>query len=231
MKRKFVWLGLVTVVALVSWFVAAFRPAHSKIDELRDDVVATKQEVSSLQAKLQHLISLKHNEPKIRAEVERMTTALPNLDPKVSDFIVQVQDAANAAGIDFLTVTPSLPAVPDDIGTSATPAAPAPSTTKPSTSSSTEGAAAAPQAPQTPIRSISVQIKADGRFFELEQFVLKMEHLARALRIDELDLSAGGADKGGVLSASMKVRIFMLAPQAAAGGSTSQTAQGTTGAA
>jgi Tfp pilus assembly protein PilO len=230
MKRKLVSLSLVTLVTVVGWFVGAFRPAHSKIGELHDDVAAAKEQVSGLQAKLQHLVSLKNEEPRIRAEADRMATALPNLDPKVSDFIVHVQNAADAAGIDFLTVTPSLPAVPQDIQTPANASAPAPSP-QPSSGTTNPGAAAATVQPKTPIRSIAVQIKAEGRFFELEQFVLNMEHLARALRIDELDLATAGADKDGVLSASMKVQIFMLAPQAAAGGAGSQTTPGTSGAA
>lgn len=231
MKRKFVSLGLVTLVVLIGWSAGAFRPAQSKLGELNDDVEATKQQVSTLQAKLQTLISLKENEPKVRAEVERMRTALPNDEPKVSDFIIQVQDAANAAGIDFLTITPSLPAVPENFdvapaGQSAPAATPAPAA--PSVNESKPGTTTtAPAQPQTPVRSISVQIKAEGRFFEIEQFVVNMEHLARVLRIDSFDLSAGGGDKAGVLSASMKLQIFMLVPQAAAGSSGPPTTQGT----
>jgi Tfp pilus assembly protein PilO len=74
-----------------------------------------------------------------------------------------------------------------------------------------------------------VQIKADGEYFEIEDFVLKMERLARALRIDDFSLAAGGENESNTLTASMKVQMFMITPQAAAGAATpsGQTAQGT----
>ncbi|MGH2759381.1 MAG: hypothetical protein ACRDKJ_07415 [Actinomycetota bacterium] len=224
MKKRFVSLGLVSALVTLVWFVAAFRPAQSRLGALNDDVAATRQEVAALQARLEKLLQLKGNEPVVRAEAARMATALQKEEPKVQDVIIQIQDAANSAGIDFLTITPSLPAVPPEAAAAATapttattqgqaaPPTPAPATPAPNA----DAAAAATGAdPVAKLRSIDMQIKAEGAFFEMEQFVLRLEQLARALRIDDLSLTT--SEQGGAtrIGAAMKVRIFMLAPQAA----------------
>jgi Tfp pilus assembly protein PilO len=230
MKKRFVSLGLVCLIALLAWFVAAFRPAHSELGKLHTDVDAAKAKVSSLQSQLQTLIALKNDQAHLRTEATRFATALPK-DPKVSDFIIQVQNAANAAGIDFLTITPSLPAVPAALAAATTPTAPTTPTDGSAKTSSTDGnaAAAAPATPETPLRSISIQIRADGHFFEIEDFTLKLEQLARALRIDQFGLTGGNEENGELLSATMTLQIFMVTPQTSS--TPTQTTTGTSGSA
>jgi Tfp pilus assembly protein PilO len=226
MKKRFFSLGLACLAVLLGWFVVAFRPAHSELGKLHADVHNTRAEVSGLKAELKRLVALEANEAEVRIQAERMATALPN-DPKVSDFIIQVQNAANAAGIDFLTITPALPAVPAELAAATTPTAPSSSQSSKDSTANT-----APPAPTTPLRSISVQIRADGKFFEIEDFTLKLEQLARALRIDQYGLTAGSKDENSdTLSATMTLQIFMVTPQAAAPGSAAQATQGKSGAA
>lgn len=231
MKKRFVSLGLVAGLVTLIWFLAAFRPAQSRLGALNDDVDDTRQEVASLQAKLEQLQQLERSAPEVRARADRMAKALPKDQPRVQDVILQIQDAANAAGIDFLTITPSIPAVPPEAAAAAT------SATTPGSqdqNGSTATPVATPDAAADPVaklRSIDMQIKAEGEFFEMENFVLRLEQLARAMRIDDLALTAsdqaGGATK---ISGAMKVRIFMLAPQAAVAAPAPTTTQGTSGA-
>lgn len=204
MKKRFISLAAVSVVVVGGWFGLAYRPAQSKLNDLRADVTTTRQEVQALESKLQRLLALQANEGGARDAAQRIVGALP-ADPKVSDFILKVQDAANAAGIDFLSIAPSLPAVTADAAASA----PAPSADGSGEASS--------QTPASRLRTIAVQIKADGGYFEIEDFTLKMEQLARALRIDDFSLTGSQDQAGGTkLSASMKLQMFMLTPQAAA---------------
>lgn len=228
-KNRFITIALLLTIALMGWFALAFRPAQSRLNELNSSVGLTREQVTSLQAQLERLTGLKRNEGNVRAEAARMTKALP-ADPSMSDFILQVQDAANSAGIDFLSIAPSLPAVPVDAAAAAPVPGTTPATPQPSSTPSADGASTTPTAPTTPLRTISIQLDVEGKFFEIEQFILKLEHLARALRIDDFTLSAGaqgsqgpdGAKAAGAvvpdrLTSSMKLQMFMLAPQAAAG--------------
>lgn len=233
MKKRFSALVLITVVAVVGWFALAFRPAHSRLGELRDEVEQSRTELSALQERLERLQALQRNENQIRDEAVRMAAALPS-EPAVSDFILRVQDAANAAGIDFLTITPALPAVPAGVA-AAQPAAPSDAElTDEQREAQAQAEAAAAADPVNRLRSIEVQVKADGGFFAMEQFIANLERLGRAVRLDDFTLATGGGDAADTLSASMKLNIFMLAPQAAAGAGTgtaaAQPAPTTTGA-
>ncbi len=224
MKMRFVALIVATFVLLGGWFFAAFKPAQSKLGEVRAQVETTKTEVVSLTQKLEHLQALKRDEKSLRAQAARFREALPT-KTAVSDFIRQVQDAAEEAGIDFLTVTPSLPTAPTVVAAVA-PVAPV---ATPAPSADTEAAQnVAPPAPVSPLQAISVSLTADGKFFEIEKFVNKLEHLERSIRIDDFTLggggSAGGAPgQGGTpsLSLSIKLQMFLnkpapVAPAAAA---------------
>jgi Tfp pilus assembly protein PilO len=223
MKRRFVALALTCLVATIGWFAFAFRPAQSQIGKLRADVTLTQQQVAELETRLERLLALRDNKAGVRDKALRLVAALPS-EAGLPDFIRKMQDAANSAGIDFLSVAPSLPAIPvlpaDSISAPSS-SAPAPSP-KPSTSGHDAAATAGQPTATTPLRSITAEVTADGGFFEIESFVLSLERLGRAVKIDSLNLSA--KDQPGKLSASLKVQIFMLAPQA--GTSSTQPASG-----
>jgi Tfp pilus assembly protein PilO len=233
MKMRFVSLIAVSLVVLIAWFALAFKPARSKLADVRADVKTTQDEVAQLTAKLQELQNLKANEKELRAEFKKFANALP-VEPALSDFILSVQDAADQAGIDFLSITPSLPAA---AATEVAPTAPAPSTD--STPDEADAATAQAAAPVSPLQSIAVSLTADGKFFEIENFVAKMEKLERAVRVDDFTLSAGGGSSSGSsgeaaqlgpnsspkISLSIRLRMFMNTPTAPA---TSGTTSGAT---
>ena len=214
MRMRFGALILACVVVAAGWFMFVFRPAQADLGEVNDKVEQTVDQVAALQTKLAELQALKANEAEVREEGQKMQAALPT-DPRLADFIRLVQNAANEAGIDFVTVTPSLPAAPT---TQAAPSTPSTSASPPPSASSSDDTAAAPAAPVSPIQAISVQVSAKGRFFEMENFILKMEHLARAMRIDDFSVTSDDSTGGGspLLSTSMKLQIFMVNGQAAA---------------
>lgn len=180
--------GVGFLLLVVLWFFVGFRPQQDRINELRDQQETTEDEISQLQAELARLEELQRMEPQLRAQAARLQDALPS-DPRLPDFILQVQEAANLAGIDFLSISPSLPA---DF-----------------TPPGGEGGAANLQA-------ISVSIQTTGRFFELEDFIIRLENLARVVRINTFALSPGGATEGQdvaggspTLSVTFQMQMFL----------------------
>lgn len=229
MRMRFVGVIALTLVVTAVWYVAAFKPSRAKLGEVRADVQRTKEEVAALTAKLAHLQDLKANEKELREEFAKFENALP-VEPAVSDFILDVQGAADQAGIDFLSIAPALPAAPT--GGAPAPAAAAPAPTE---GEEAEGAAGAPTVPAQPaVQSISVSLTADGQFFEIEDFIAKMEKLERAIRVDTFTLSGGGGDTAATgaaapaagvsgspgVSLSIKLQMFMNRPAAAAAAAT-----------
>jgi Tfp pilus assembly protein PilO len=212
-------------VVLLGWFALVYRPASSRLTEVKGQVAAMQAEVAALEARLARLQELKRNEEELRAQAVRFDKALP-ADPAVSSYVRQVEGIAKEAGIDFMTIGPGLPAEPTAAAApaAAAPAAPTPSSPAPSSPGPAATAAApAAQAPAaTALRSISVSISAAGSFFDIQEFMAKMEGLERAIRIDDFSLS-GAAEEGGgspKLSLSLKLQMFMGGPAAPAPGTT-----------
>jgi Tfp pilus assembly protein PilO len=220
---RFVGLIALSLVVLIAWYAAAFKPSRAKLSDVRADVKSTEEQVAQLTAKLAELQALKANEAELRKEFAKYKDALP-VEPAVSDFILDVQGAADQAGIDFLSISPSLPAAPTGGEAPASSGASAPAPAEPATAGEEAAAAAAPAAPAQPsVQAVSVSLTADGKFFEIESFIAKMEKLERAIRIDNFSLSGGGGDtpEGGAaapaagvgespgVSLSIKLQMFM----------------------
>ncbi len=186
MRTRAVLVGVVFVLFVVLWFFFMFRPNQARIAELRDQQTATQHEIDSLQAQLTRLQELRDREPELRAELLRLQDALPS-DPRLPDFILQIHEAANLAGVEFLSITPSLPA-------EFTPAADAP-------------------APPQPLQAVAVTISTTGRYFALEDFIIRIERLRRAVRINSFTLAPGGEEDpvgaSPTLSVSFQMQMFV----------------------
>lgn len=172
MRLKFVLVGIGCVAMAAIWYLFLFSPNRERIDELNSQVEATEAEIVSLEAQLRRLQQLQREEPRLRAELARFGDAIPP-DPRVPDFILQVQDAANLSGVNFLSVAPSTPAA-------------------------FPGASGA--------QVIAVTIATTGSFFEVEDFIFRLERLQRTVRINSFQL--GGE---GELSVSLSMQMFTLA--------------------
>ena len=187
--------GVVFVLLVVAWFFLGFNPNRDRISELEEQQEQVVMEIGELRVRLERLLELRRQEPQLRAELTRMRDALPN-DPRLPDFILQVQETANLAGIDFLSITPSLPS----------PFTP-------------PGGAAQPT-----LQAISVSISTRGRYFEIEDFIVRMERMRRAVRINTFALAPGGAAEddpdqpGGspTMAVTFAMQMFVNAPAAGA---------------
>jgi Tfp pilus assembly protein PilO len=241
---RFTGLVALSLVVAIAWYAAAFKPSRAKLSNVRAEVKTTEEQVAQLTAKLAELQALKANEKELRKEYDKFKTALP-VEPAVSDFILDVQQAADQAGIDFLQIAPSVPTAPTPGATAvAPPAAPVATPKPPSEGEKAESTVTAP-APASPVQAITVSLNADGRFFEIESFIAKMEKLERAIRIDNFSLSGSGGDTAadgaaapaaGVgtspkVSLSIKLQMFMnkaaaSAPTAPATGTAPTTGAG-----
>lgn len=177
MRLRFVLVALGIVALVAIWYLAIFKPNRTKLADLREQVQATEQEISSLQTQLARLQQLQREEPRLRAELARFGDAIPP-DPRVPDFILQVQDAANLSGIDFLAITPSVPAAnPSGAG----------------------------------VQNIGVSVTTTGTFFEVEDFIFRLERLQRTVKVNSFSVSGEGT-----LNLSLSMQMFTLAAAAPA---------------
>lgn len=107
-------LSLVAVfVVLVVFFFLFIRPRQQELARVEESIVVEEARTQQLQTELARLQELQANAPELEAELARIRGFVPR-DDEVPNFIFQVQDAANAAGVDFVSITPELPKPPPE---------------------------------------------------------------------------------------------------------------------
>lgn len=107
-------LSIVAVLALlIAFFFFFIRPRQVELDTVREDIEVEEARTLQLQSELDRLEELQANAPQLEAELATIRGYVPK-DDEVPNFIFLVQDAANAAGVDFVAITPELPKPPPE---------------------------------------------------------------------------------------------------------------------
>jgi type IV pilus assembly protein PilO len=161
--RRSIVIGVVAAfVVLLLWWFLLWSPQRKKVDDAKARTDAAQQQAAQLRVTLSRLQELKRTEALKRSQIEALRIAVPD-QPNLAQFILDANDAANKAGIDFLSVTPSPPATAAAGGT--TPA----------------GAPAA----------VNLAMSITGGYFQVLDFVNRLTDLPRIVVIDNLSLAAG----------------------------------------
>jgi Tfp pilus assembly protein PilO len=105
--------GVGVAVVLVVVFFLLIRPRQNALGDVRDEVAAERDRSQQLEAELERLRALQDNAPQLQAELDRMREFVPGHND-VPNFIFQVQEAANHAGVGFVQITPELPKPPPE---------------------------------------------------------------------------------------------------------------------
>ena len=110
--RFILWIVLTIFVCLLFYFFGV-KPQRAELTRVQAEIETEKVRTSQLQVELQRLEELQANAPKLRAELETIRGFVPTR-PELANFIFQVQEAANRAGLDFVQITPELPRTPPE---------------------------------------------------------------------------------------------------------------------
>lgn len=110
-RRRIVAAAVAAAFVCGLFYMFFIRPRTSEVAEAKDAVVVAQTEQQQLNLELQTLEELKENAPKLNATLERIRGYVPKGD-EIPNFIFQVQDAANTAGVGLDTITPELPKPP-----------------------------------------------------------------------------------------------------------------------
>lgn len=112
-RMRLILSVLVVVVVSVVFFFFFIRPRQQELSRVRQEVDAEEARTIQLEAEVARLEELQDNAPELEAELSRIRNFVPQ-DDEVPNFIFLVQDAANAAGVDFVQITPELPKPPPE---------------------------------------------------------------------------------------------------------------------
>ncbi|HET7736644.1 MAG TPA: type 4a pilus biogenesis protein PilO [Nocardioidaceae bacterium] len=225
--RKWSLLAAVLALAILvaGWFLL-IAPKRSEASGLREQA-ATQQDANA--RLLQQLAVLKAQQaelPEQRAKLAVMRTQIPD-NPALPTLIRDLTAAGRKVGVSIDTMAPSTPAAV----AVAQPAPVSTGTTTASGGTASGGTAAAPVAGPA-LFQVPLALNVTGSYFELEQFINKLEGLKRSFLVTGFSLTpagegtTGSASTGGPapgdLTLALQGRVY-LAPAPAAATATQPT--------
>jgi type IV pilus assembly protein PilO len=230
--RKWSLVAVVAVLGILAagWFLLV-APKRTEAADLKTKAAAQEESNSGLEAQLSQLKAQQADLPKQQARLAVIRRHLPD-NPALPQLIRSLTTAARQAGVTLDSLSPATPA---PVVVTVPLAAPAPASTTSTDSSSTDSSGTAPApvaaAPPAPsLYQIPLTLNVTGSYFEMEQFVGKLEGLKRSLLVTGFTITPGntaGATTGD-LSVALQGRVF-IAPPAAAAATTTPVAAATTG--
>ncbi|MGH2806717.1 MAG: type 4a pilus biogenesis protein PilO [Actinomycetota bacterium] len=107
-------LAIAAVVVLcVAFFFLFVRARMNELNTVREEIAAEENRTIQLQSELARLQDLQERAPELQAELAEIRQLVPQ-NHEVANFLFQIEDASNAAGVDFITITPELPKAPPE---------------------------------------------------------------------------------------------------------------------
>jgi len=205
---------LVAAVFAASWFLL-IAPKRSEAAGLRSQTVEQDANNQRLVQQLEVLKAQALDLPKQEAFLAQIRRQLPD-NPALPALIRDLTAAAKKSGVELTSLTPALPVAV----VSPVIAAPV-ATTTPATgeTTATTTTPVVPVAPAPSLYQVPITVKTTGSYFEMEQYLNKLEGLKRSFLVSGFTLKEGsseaGAENAGGLELVIQGRVF-LSPAAAA---------------
>ena len=102
-----------SVAVLLLFYFLFIGPRRGELGEVRTQVAAEQAQTTSLQAELDRLLALQDRAPELRAELARIEELVPD-QHQTANFLFQVQEAADDAGVAFLEINNEQPKTPPE---------------------------------------------------------------------------------------------------------------------
>jgi Tfp pilus assembly protein PilO len=179
-------LGLaIAVLIAVAFFFLLWQPLGDDIQEVRDETAALETRRSSLENEVAQLREIEANQVQIRAALARLEEYIPSGTAQ-STAVRQFQLAADAAGVEIISVTFSPPAVVADAPPTGTP--------------------------DTVLASIPVNMVLEGGYFQVVDFFRRVEiDTTRAVLLANVALEEA-EDNFPALQSSWFGELFSIVP-------------------
>ena len=193
-RRNMLIAGAVAGAVLVLWYLLLWSPRQAELSDAKARRETAEAKQAELATRVARLKASQKDEPLKRAQVESLRTTIPD-DPNLAAFILDTNDAAAKAGIDFISVAPSepAPAVAGGVTGTATIAA-APVTGVP------------PVAGGLPPAEVKLLLQVTGGYFQVLDFLNRMNDLPRLVVTDALNI---GSDEKAKLTVGITARMFV----------------------
>lgn len=198
-RRNMLIAGVAAGMVLVLWYVLLWGPRKADLSEARDRREKAETQRQELAASVGRLRAAQKDEPMKRAQVEALRTTIPD-EPNLAAFILDTNDAASKAGIDFISIAPSEPAAPS--------AQSSPVAVRTSTGAASLPASAMPA-------EIRLQLQITGGYFQVLDFLNRVGEMPRLVITDGLSIAS---DEQAKLTVGVTARMFLRSVPAEFGG-------------
>ena len=192
----FTAIGMVLLVIVV--VVVAILPKMREVREKRDELEQEQQNEQFLLAELNRLQAARAQLPEVRRRLAKFNQRVP-ASADLPGLIRLMQNAADASNLVFFSISPSAP-TPVGGATAQLPQAPP-----------TDGGTVPPPVTSSVDASvIGAAVLVIGGFFEVDQFLFRLETLPRAAKVLSLDFAQGPdfADVPGQVSVTINLQVF-----------------------
>ena len=116
MSRKTLLIAIGAVVGVVVlWWFLLWSPRQAKVAEARERAEAAETRQADLELRVARLKDLEEDQALKQSQLEELRVAIPD-QPNLAQFILDANEAANKAGIEFLTISPQPPTAESAIG-------------------------------------------------------------------------------------------------------------------
>ncbi len=160
-REPLIAAGISLLVALLV-VIGLLLPKASAVHKAQGDLTAAQAREQSLRTQLARLKADAQRVKKLRHQLNQLQTKIPPT-ADLSSLIRLLQGAANAAAVDFLSVSPGNPAPPASATTGGAPG----------------------------VSVIPVSITVTGSYFSVEEFLFRLESLPRAVKVGQITVSLG----------------------------------------
>ena len=216
--RKWSMMAAILILAILAagWFLL-ISPKRGEAAELRTQGVTQEDANARLTQQISVLQAQQSDLPKQRARLAVFKTRIPS-NPALPTLIRDLTAAGRKVGVTIDTMAPSLPVVVAGVLPVAAPVAPAADAS--ATESSGTTAETAPVTPVAPVVAapslyqVPLSLTVTASYFELEQFVNKLEGLKRSFLVTGFTVGApsGDAATDGDLTLTLQGRVFLSPP-------------------
>jgi Tfp pilus assembly protein PilO len=103
-KEIYIIAAVVAVALVVAWYFLLFSPTKNEINSLNDQISAEQTKLAQAKQEVARLEQYKKIAPQSRADIVRLSKALPGSEG-VPSLIVELGDTAEASGVSLVNIT------------------------------------------------------------------------------------------------------------------------------
>ena len=195
---------LIAAIFAASWFLLV-SPKRGEAADLRAQTASQEDANARLQQQIQVLMAQQQDLPKQRAKLAELRTQIPD-NPALPSLIRDLTAAGRKVGVSIDSMAPAVP-----VAMVAAPVTAPIASAGGSAAGTTASAPAAPAAPPSTLYQVPLNLNVTGSYFELEQFLNKLEGLQRSLLVTGFNIGeASGEDASdGDLTITLNGRVFL----------------------